>query len=67
MRIGERIAEQRKKEGMSGKELADRLGVTPAMVYRIESGSKQPPLVLLAQTAKELNIELSELARDVEI
>ena len=38
MSVGKRIKERRKHLGMSAEELADRVGVSPATIYRYESG-----------------------------
>jgi DNA-binding helix-turn-helix protein len=37
MSIGERIKERRKKIGMSAEQVAEKLGVSPATIYRYES------------------------------
>lgn len=38
MSVGKRIKERRKQLGMSAEDLADLVGVSPATIYRYESG-----------------------------
>lgn len=57
MSVGTRIKERRKQLGMSAEDLADLVGVSPATIYRYESGfienvksSKLTPIAQALQT-----------------
>lgn len=40
--IGERLREERVKAGISQRELARRLGVSPSLISQLESGQSNP-------------------------
>jgi transcriptional regulator with XRE-family HTH domain len=56
----------RQARGMSGGTLADRSGVSRAMISKIERGETQPTAVLLAKLAAALGMTLSELVARAE-
>ena len=62
-KIGQFIAENRKKQNMTQVQLAEKLGVTGKTVSRWENGNYMPDLSLLQPLAKELNVTLNELLR----
>ena len=62
-KIGQFIAENRKKQNMTQVQLAEKLGVTGKTVSRWENGNYMPDLSLLQPLAKELGITLNELLR----
>jgi putative molybdopterin biosynthesis protein len=61
-----RLAELRKKKGLSQDELATRAGITRAAVSFIESGKRKPSLLVTLKLANALEIELSSLLRKAE-
>lgn len=61
MDFGEKIVEIRKEKGISQKELAKRLGVSPVMVAHWEKGRRNPKLDTLAKIADALEVNLSRL------
>jgi transcriptional regulator with XRE-family HTH domain len=56
----------RQTRGLSGGALADRSGVSRAMISKIERGETQPTAVLLSRLAAALGMTLSELVARAE-
>ena len=56
--LGMRIKELRSKQGMSQKELAGLVGVTPSTISQIESSSIYPSLPALFKIAQTLNVDV---------
>ena len=50
-----------KEKGVTSKELAERLGVTPVTISYIVTNKTTPSLDMLCRIAKELNVKLSTL------
>lgn len=59
--LGGRIAELRKKKGITQKELAERLHVTDGAVTKWERGINYPDLSLLEPIALELDTDMISL------
>ena len=59
--ISEKIKELRKKAGMSQKDLADQLFVSPQAVSRWESGDTEPSAATLKTIAEIFKVSLDEL------
>lgn len=55
-RIGQRIVALRKEKGLSQKELAEMVGITPGNLSRIEAGKYDPKLESLARIAEPLGL-----------
>ncbi|WP_242360063.1 helix-turn-helix domain-containing protein [Anaeromyxobacter sp. SG17] len=62
-RLGRRVADQRKRAGLTQAELAERIGVTTETVSRLERGAVVPSLARLEEVALALGAELSDLFR----
>lgn len=62
MNLGINIKKYRTDKSMSQKELADKVGVTQAMINQIEKGVKIPSLGLSLEIAKALNTTVDALA-----
>ena len=60
-RLGERVRELRCERGMKLDELAERSGVSRAMISKVERGEKNPTLVVAAKVAGGLGVTLTEL------
>ena len=60
-RIARTLYQLRHERGLSPDELADRSGVSRAMVYRIESGNASPTAVVLNKLATGLGVLLPTL------
>ena len=61
IKIGKFIASQRKKNNLTQKELASRLGVSDRSISKWENGICMPDLSLFEPLCKELNITYNEL------
>lgn len=59
--IGKRIAELRRKKGITQEEMADKLGVTAQAVSKWENDQSCPDISLLPKLAKMLDITVDEL------
>jgi transcriptional regulator with XRE-family HTH domain len=63
-RIGPRIRARRLELGMSMRELARRLGVSPSFISRLETGRCPPSVATLRALTSELGISASDLLSD---
>jgi DNA-binding XRE family transcriptional regulator/mannose-6-phosphate isomerase-like protein (cupin superfamily) len=59
--IGDRLRATRQARGLSLRELADRLGVSPSLISQIETGRARPSVSTLYAIANELAISIDEL------
>ena len=59
--VGEKIAELRKKQNRTQKQLAEELGVTNKAVSKWETGEGYPDIVLLPDISYVLKISIDEL------
>ena len=59
--IGNLIAEERKRRGLTQQQLADRLGVTNKAVSKWEKGRSLPDVALFEPLCGELELSVSEL------
>jgi transcriptional regulator with XRE-family HTH domain len=62
-KIGQRIGTQRRLAGLSQARLAEKVGVAPETISRLETGAAAPSVDSLASVAAELHIELHDLFR----
>src|ERR671913_744786 len=60
-RLGGRVRELRRRRGLTLEELAERSGVSRAMISKLERGEKNPTLVVAAKLADGLGVTLSQL------
>ena len=61
MKRGERIRQKRKEAGITQKELAARINVTPQLISQYENDIKQPKLETMYRIAIALGIRLEDL------
>ena len=61
MTIGERIKQARKAKGLTQKELAEKIGMTPQSICRYEADGRRPKADAMLNIAEALNIPMSEL------
>lgn len=61
--VGDRIRSERKRAGLSQRELARRLGLSASMISQVESGMSQPSVATLWAIVTELNLSLDRLIR----
>ncbi|GMA30472.1 helix-turn-helix domain-containing protein [Litorihabitans aurantiacus] len=59
--IGPRLRSARRRAGLTLETLAERAGVSPSTLSRLESGKRQANLELLLPLARELRLGLDEL------
>lgn len=59
--IGEHLRARRHELGLSLRDLADRLGVSPSLISQIERGRANPSVSTLYQLVAELDVSLDEL------
>jgi DNA-binding XRE family transcriptional regulator len=62
-KLGARIAEHRTAIRLTQAELAERVGVQPETISRIETGHRAASIARAAQIAEALHLELHELFR----
>lgn len=59
--LGQNIQRLRKERGLLQQELAERVGIEPVSVSRLETGASLPSVVRLAEIAEALDVSLAEL------
>jgi transcriptional regulator with XRE-family HTH domain len=59
--LGARIREIRKSRQLSQERLAEKVGVEPKQISRIEGGKSSPSMDTLESIARELHVEMKEL------
>jgi transcriptional regulator with XRE-family HTH domain len=59
--IGEQLRARRHERGLSLRDLADRLGVSPSLISQIERGLANPSVSTLYAMVAELDVSLDEL------
>ena len=64
MTFSEKLADLRRKAGMSQEQLADRLGVTRQSVSKWESGTAMPELVKLISLSELFDVSVDYLVKD---
>jgi transcriptional regulator with XRE-family HTH domain len=61
--IGERLREARKRAGLSQRNLAKRLGLSPSLISQLESGQTKPSVGTLYAIVNELGLSLDSVIR----
>lgn len=64
--VGRRLADARKRAGMTQRQMADALGMSLSHVTQVERGAKSPSLDVLARWAKSCRVTLAEVFRGIE-
>jgi transcriptional regulator with XRE-family HTH domain len=59
--VGDRLREERKRQGISQRELAARLGLSPSLISQIETGRSKPSVSTLYAIVTELRLSLDRL------
>ena len=59
-RLGERVAAYRRSSRLTQEKLAEKVGVAPETISRLERAVTVPSIVTLGNIAKALNLELSD-------
>lgn len=61
---GKKMRDAREKKGLTTVQLGELIGVTQAMITRIETGTKEPSIALLKAIAAALDVPPAELLQD---
>ncbi len=61
MNVGKNIRDLRERRGITQVQLAERVGITQAMLCQIERGTKNPSLQVGAEVAKNLSCKIEDL------
>jgi transcriptional regulator with XRE-family HTH domain len=61
MSVGDQLRESRKAAGISLRQFARNLGVSPSFISQIENGKSQPSVATLYMICSELNLSVDEL------
>lgn len=62
-RLGRRVADLRRLAEMTQEQLAERVGVSPETISRLERGAAVPSLARIEEIAGALGVELPDLFR----
>lgn len=65
--IGERLKDERKRAGLSQRELARRLGLSPSLISQLESGASKPSVGTLYAIVTELGVSLDSIIRGSDV
>lgn len=61
MDIGETLKSLRNIYGYSGRELSQKIGISPGYLSEIENNKKKPSLEVLSEYSKALDLKMSTL------
>jgi transcriptional regulator with XRE-family HTH domain len=61
--IGARLREERNRAGISQRELARRLSLSPSLISQLESGQSRPSVGTLYSIVTELGVSLDQIIR----
>lgn len=64
-KIGANVRSRRERVGISQSDLAGRAGVDRAFLNRVELGTRNPTVVMLAKLANAMDTNVSALTRGV--
>lgn len=63
--FGERVAEIRKKRGITQQQLAEDIGMSVVAIAYIETGKRWARLGTLSKISKNLNVKISDMFGDL--
>lgn len=63
VRLGKLLARARSARGLSLRDVADVVGLTPAAICDYEAGRREPPGLTLIDVAKVLRVDAGDLGR----
>lgn len=63
---GAALRELREDQEITGIELAERVGVDSSLIYKIESGSRQPSAKLFGRICRTLGVDKDTLLDPIE-
>ena len=62
--IGDKLKEIRTRRFLTQEELADKAGVSPATIVRVERNQAEPHISTMRKLAQALNVDPTELLGD---
>ena len=65
--IGQRLREERVRAGLSQRELARRLGLSPSLISQLESGQSRPSVGTLYSIVTELGVSLDRVLKGPDV
>ncbi len=63
--LGRRVKSSRNEKGLTLKELSHSIGKDPQSIHRLEVGEVNPSYLYLLELCKGLEIDISELLKDL--
>ena len=60
-RLGEQLRYLRKEQNLTQEELAEKIGVHPTYVGKIEGGKSNPSTIMLFKLSRALGVKLSKV------
>lgn len=64
--LGPKIREERKKAGLTQKQLAKRIGISPITLQRIETGKSSPSVATLSEIVHHLNKSIVSFFQEID-
>lgn len=65
--IGERLRNERTRAGLSQRDLAKRVGLSPSAISQLENGVSKPSVGTLYAIVTELNVSLDDMIRGEDV
>ena len=62
--VGSNIAKYRRRAGLTQEQLAEKIGVTPAFISRVECGKKSMKISTLVSVAQALQVSVDALVSE---
>ncbi len=63
-RFGEKLCTLRERQGVSLKQLADKIGVSKSYIWKLEQGKRMPNVVMVIKIADIFGATTDQLIRD---
>lgn len=60
-RLGEQLRYLRKEQNLTQEELAEKIGVHPTYIGKIEGGKSNPSTIMLFKLSRALKVKLSKV------
>ncbi len=61
IRLGEQLKIIRKEKGLTQEQLAEKVGIHPTYVGKLEGGKSNPSTLLLFKISRAMDVKLSEI------
>ena len=63
-RFGEKLGTLRERQGVSLKQLGDKIGVSKSYIWKLEQGKRMPNVVMVIKIANIFGVTTDQLVRD---